>query len=146
MSMPQKQTGACACGSIRFSVQGDPVLAANCHCRDCQRATGSAFAPIMIFWKHDFTLLSGTMSWHEKQADTGRTMRRTFCSDCGSPIGMLNVDRPKLVYLYASSFDDPSAYTPAMDIFMDSAQAWRTPCAGTALFDRMPPVPDDLGT
>ena len=38
-------TGGCACGAIRYSCSSAPLYMGNCHCRDCQRATGSAFFP-----------------------------------------------------------------------------------------------------
>ena len=38
-------TGGCACGTIRYEWSAEPVLAGNCHCRDCQRATGGTCAP-----------------------------------------------------------------------------------------------------
>jgi hypothetical protein len=44
-------TGGCACGAIRYACEGEPTLMFNCHCRDCQRASGSAYAAITIFPK-----------------------------------------------------------------------------------------------
>ena len=42
--MPIPFLGGCVCGEIRYTCSAEPLLVANCHCRDCQRASGSAFA------------------------------------------------------------------------------------------------------
>jgi hypothetical protein len=44
--MPAKVTGGCACGAIRYEVTADPIVMFNCHCRDCQKATGSGYTPV----------------------------------------------------------------------------------------------------
>ena len=49
--MSQKLSGGCACGSIRYECNTNPVLMFNCHCRDCQRASGSAYAAILVMPK-----------------------------------------------------------------------------------------------
>jgi hypothetical protein len=45
--MTQKLSGGCACGAIHYDCNADPVIMFNCHCRDCQRASGSAYAAIV---------------------------------------------------------------------------------------------------
>ena len=52
--------GGCACGAIRYECSAEPVLSFNCHCRDCQRAGGGAFAPILIVPKAGFELVKGS--------------------------------------------------------------------------------------
>src|SRR5437867_1208476 len=37
-------SGGCACGAVRYECSAEPVIALNCHCRDCQRASGTAYA------------------------------------------------------------------------------------------------------
>ena len=66
--MSDELTGGCACGDIRYTVSGAPLYMGNCHCRDCQRATGSAFFPAVLIKEADFTLESGDPSWFESQA------------------------------------------------------------------------------
>lgn len=40
-------TGGCACGAIRYECSAEPLMSLNCHCRDCQRATGSAYNTVV---------------------------------------------------------------------------------------------------
>ena len=46
--MTQKLSGGCACGAIHYDCNADPLIMFNCHCRDCQRASGSAYAAIVV--------------------------------------------------------------------------------------------------
>ena len=47
-------SGGCACGAIRYSCAAEPLYMGNCHCRDCQRATGSAYFAAVIVKQSDF--------------------------------------------------------------------------------------------
>ena len=122
--MTETYTGGCACGAIRYSCTGKPLYMGNCHCRDCQRATVSAFFPAVLFKGDDFNLEKGAPSWYEITADSGVAMRRAFCLDCGSPVFIENGARPDNRVLYAGSLDDPSRYQPSRNIYVDSAPPW----------------------
>jgi hypothetical protein len=71
-------TGGCACGAIRYECAAEPLYMGNCHCRDCQRATGSAYFAAVSVSTTAFRQLSGAPTWYEKHADSGNTMRRAF--------------------------------------------------------------------
>lgn len=116
-------SGGCACGAIRYSSTSEPLYMGNCHCRDCQQATGSAYFPAVIF-KPDGFSLEGELTWFEKSADRGHTMGRGFCSSCGSPVMLKNGAAPHLMVAYAGSLDDPSRYKPQRDIYTGRAQPW----------------------
>ncbi|NKB58196.1 MAG: aldehyde-activating protein [Alphaproteobacteria bacterium] len=122
--MPVPFTGGCACGEIRYSCAAEPLYMGNCHCRDCQQATGSAYFPAVLVKGEDFTLLSGEPQYFERPSDQGHPMRRAFCPSCGSPVFLINGARSDNRVLYAGSLDDPSWYTPSRDIFVRSAQPW----------------------
>jgi hypothetical protein len=110
----------------------------NCHCRDCQRATGSAYFAAVSVSEPTFRLTTGTPAVYEKQADSGNTMRRMFCSQCGSPVYLTNSARPNMVVLYAASIDDPSWVRPSRDIYTESAQPWDYMNPALAKFPKMP--------
>ncbi len=145
MPMTDPVSGGCSCGAIRFEYSGEPVLSLNCHCRDCQHASGSAFASFVVVWKESFRLRCGEPKYHAKVSDAGNTMRRGFCAECGSPITILEPHRPKLAFIHAASLDDPSTYKPTMDIFTASAHPWDVMNPKLEKFAGMPPVPDSLG-
>ena len=117
-------SGGCACGAIRYRSSSPPVYMGNCHCAHCQQATGSGYLPAVAVKEADFALTGDEPTHFDRPADKGHNMRRFFCSKCGSPLYLINGASPHLRILYAGSLDDPSAYRPGMNIFMDSAQAW----------------------
>lgn len=122
--MPDTFTGGCACGAIRYRSNGPARYMGNCHCRDCQQATGSAYFPAVLVKESDFVLEKGTPKWFDRSADRGHPMRRGFCSDCGSPLFLINGANETAMVLYAGSLDDPSWYTPSREIYVKSAQPW----------------------
>ena len=117
-------TGGCSCGAIRYECSVEPILSGNCHCRDCQRASGGAYSATMIIPKAAFTVTKGQPKHHDVTAKNGLTARRFFCADCGSPLFAHPPSLPDCIGLRAGSLDDPSVYQPTMDIFTDSAQPW----------------------
>lgn len=136
--MPDSFTGGCACGSIRYSSSGPAQYMGNCHCRDCQQATGSAYFPAVRVSASDFTLEKGEPGWFERNADRGHVMRRGFCRDCGSPLFLVNSARQGAIVLYAGSLDDPGWYRPSRDIFVKSAQPWDLMDPDLPKWDGMP--------
>ena len=121
--MGQKLSGGCACGAIRYETEADPVVMLNCHCRDCQRATGSGYAAIMVVPKADVRV-SGEPRYHRIVGKAGKAVERGFCPNCGSQV-LAKLERmPDVLGLQAGSLDDPVRYRPSMDLFTASAQPW----------------------
>ena len=116
-------TGGCACGAIRYECSAEPVIALNCHCRNCQRASGSAFASNLAVPKATLQL-SGEVKYYEVQSDSGHTVGHGFCPACGSPVVAKASGLPELAIVKAGSLDDPSWHQPKMNIFTASAQPW----------------------
>jgi hypothetical protein len=117
-------TGGCACGAIRYESTGEILFSVNCHCRDCQRETGGAYAPIVGVPTAGFRLLQGTPCYFVVTADSGSLTRRAFCGACGSPLFGRPDSRPDLVTIRVGSLDHPGDFRPTQDIFTARAQPW----------------------
>ena len=117
-------TGGCACGAIRYTCAAEPLLFLNCHCRACQRASGGAFAAIMRMPAAAFTVTKGAPKFYTGTGDSGNTVSRGFCSECGAPLFSRLSGMSDVVGVRVGSLDDPSRYRAAMDIFVASAQPW----------------------
>jgi len=102
-------TGGCACGRVRFSADVESDAAYLCHCRMCQRATGSvsiAFTEIEI----EKARWLGEPDWY----DSSSIARRPFCARCGTSLGFVFKDPSRgRMDLTVASFDDPSRFRPA---------------------------------
>jgi hypothetical protein len=123
MGQNKKITGGCACGAVRYEIAADPVFMLNCHCRDCQRATGSGFAPVFVA-PRNAVRIAGELRYFKVTGESGKYVERGFCPVCGSRI-LGNLERfPDIVGFLAGSLDDPSLHKPMMDIFTSSAHSW----------------------
>lgn len=116
--------GGCACGAIRYACASKPVASFNCHCRSCQRYTGSAFISAILVPAAAFSLTRGQPTYYTVQADSGSEISRGFCAVCGSPVVTRLSRMADVVGIPAGSIDDPSWHKPAMDIYTSSAQPW----------------------
>jgi hypothetical protein len=130
-------TGACLCGAVRYECQGEAVYSGNCHCRDCQRASGSAFAPSMFF-QEAAVKISGEMKSYETTADSGNKIWRLFCPCCGSQLFSKLERLPNLIGLKAGTLDDPAAFHPTMDFYTSSAASWDVMNPDLPKFERAP--------
>jgi hypothetical protein len=136
--MPVPFTGGCACRAIHYECAAAPLRAVNCHCRDCQRATGSAYYAELLVLSDAFNLTKGQPTYYAVTANSGRTLRRGFCPECGCPVLIRIADQPFLS-IAAASLDDPSWYQPEMDIFTSRAHAWDYMNPSLPKFPEMPP-------
>ena len=125
------------------------VFYGNCHCRDCQKASGGAYEPD-IGLPAAALKITGTVKYYDTKADNGNTLSRGlfqvaldisyFCPECGSSLfGKANAV-PDPAMITAGSLDDPSLYKPTLDIFTSSAQPWDHMNPALTKFPKMPPM------
>jgi hypothetical protein len=137
--MPGLRTGGCLCGAVRYESTGDPVFSLQCHCRDCQRQTGSAYVAAMRVPASGFRITQGAPRRFVSKSDGGNEVTRAFCGDCGSPIYIQVSTRPDLVGLRVGTLDDPSGFRAEADIFVRSAQPWDYMNPALPKYDTYPP-------
>jgi hypothetical protein len=117
--------GQCLCGAVAYRCDGRPLATANCHCRDCQRQTGSAFSILVAVRAAGLHVTGDALREYETTGeDSGLRVRRRFCGRCGSPIVSLPDATPGLAYIKAGTLDDPSWLRPTVDVWCDSRQPW----------------------
>ena len=118
--------GGCLCGAVRYAASSTPVRVTYCHCKFCQRATGSAYLVEPIFQKTHFAIISGKPATYTQASEgSGKRVTINFCSTCGTKL-FLDLERfPETVGVYGGTFDDPNWFerTPQVSrhIFLDSA-------------------------
>jgi len=117
-------TGGCLCGAVRYESTGEPGFALLCHCRDCQRQSGSAFAAGWRVPAAGFRVTQGEPKLYVRAADSGNEITRAFCPECGTMLFLRVSARPDLVAIRVGTLDDPSGFRPEADIFVKSAQPW----------------------
>jgi hypothetical protein len=130
-------TGGCLCGQIRYTASGDSAFSGLCHCRNCQRYTGSAFETVVAYPSAAVSV-QGTLKTYNDTGDSGKPVYRRFCPNCGSGVVAEAEALPGLTLLLAGTLDDPSSYKPAMEVYCSSAQPWTNAASERQRFDKMP--------
>ena len=115
--------GRCLCGGVSYVATAAPVMMLNCHCRDCQKASGGAFAAIAVFPKTSVQV-HGDLRFHEVLSEHGDPVQRGFCPICGSRVANTLGRIPSIFNVMAGSLDDPSIFKPTVDVYTASAHPW----------------------
>jgi hypothetical protein len=121
--MGGKYDGGCLCGQVRFHCEGEPQFSGNCHCKDCQRASGGSFTPAMMFPRAAVTV-TGSPKFFRSRGESGRGIERGFCAECGSPMFTRLEAFPEVLIVRAGVLDDPSTFQPMLDFYVASAPHW----------------------
>ena len=116
--------GGCPCGAVRYEVSEMPFLAYACHCTNCQRVTGSAFALNMPVATRAFRITAGEPKAHRRLSPTGVRGASWFCGDCGGRIYGERETEPEVRIVRAGTLDDTSWLAPVAHFFVRSAQPW----------------------
>ena len=130
--------GGCMCAAVRYECKADATFMYNCHCRDCQRASGGPYAAAMGV-PRSAVKITGELKYYGSIADSGNRLERGFCQNCGSLVMARPSASPDRAVIYAASLDDASIFKPAMDIYTSSAQPWDYMNPGLPKFPKMPP-------
>jgi hypothetical protein len=116
-------TGGCLCGGIRYNVADAPTRQAVCHCRNCQRQSGTAFSALLIVPTSALQVQGNTAVYNDR-GDSGAAVDRHFCIRCGSPLFTALPARPDMRFIKAGTLDDPNIMAPDVHVWCESA--WRS--------------------
>ena len=120
MSDAREMAGGCACGRVRYRVMISDSDAYLCHCRMCQRATGSVSIAFKSVKRADVKWESGP-DWY----DSSPIAQRPYCSSCGTSLGFAFKEGSENFDLTVASFDDPSGFVPKEHFGVESThRAW----------------------
>ena len=131
------RTGRCLCGAVRYTVQGPVRHILVCHCHECRRWAGRAWAATAAETK-DLTI-DGDVVWRESPASEHRA-RRGNCARCGSALFWWARGGPRIA-IGAGSLDDPDGLPVAAHIWIEQGADWERPAEGAAAYPRG--YPDD---
>lgn len=117
-----RHIGACLCGGVRFAIAGPLAPIQVCHCSQCRRAQGSAFAANIPLARAAFTLLAGAELLTDYEATPGK--HRVFCGRCGAPVYSHRDGLPDTLRVRAGLLDPPVASRPAFQFHVASRADW----------------------
>jgi hypothetical protein len=122
--MKDNLDGGCACGSVRYRLASAPMFVHCCHCRDCQRQTGSAFVINALIETDRLTTLSGDPKPTPMPTDSGRPHRIFRCPECQTAVWSEYGGLARLRFVRVGTLDDPEALPPDIHIYTRSKLPW----------------------
>lgn len=132
-SAPVKRTGGCFCGAVKYTVTGEPIDVRACHCKDCQRLTGSAFFVRALF-PRDRVTITGDVAEFPSSDD----LTRKFCPRCGSQLFADRKSRPDAIAIALGSFDNLDGILPSEHVWISDKQEWFSIPSGIKQHRRTP--------
>ncbi len=118
-----KRTATCRCGQLSATCEGEPVRVSVCHCLECQKRSGSAFAA-QARWPDADVTVSGTSAVWERVADSGHRATYRFCPDCGSTLAYVIEGWPGVIAIPVGAFADPDFPVPRFSVYEHRKHAW----------------------
>jgi hypothetical protein len=116
----------CACGALRATAYGAASRQSVCHCLNCKRRSGSAFAWTATY-AADRVEVSGEYGTWQRHSDEGRWARFHFCRTCGTTIWYQIELRPDMISIPAGTFADPDSPAPDIEVYEDRRCPWVAP-------------------
>jgi hypothetical protein len=123
----QTREGGCICGDVRYHVTSEPMIVHGCHCRGCQKNSGSAFAVNALFEADHVELTAGEIEEITVPTPSGTGQDITRCSKCKVAVwSNYNMGglRKHIRFVRVGTLDDPDQFPPDIHIFMRSKQPW----------------------
>jgi hypothetical protein len=134
-------TGGCMCGAIRYTISVPVTELRACHCTTCQKGSGTQGSVNAVIPASAFNLTQGTPKRYDCLADSGRTLYRCFCGDCGSPIYSQRATALDTLVVRAGTLDNPGDMKITANIWTRSARPWAHIDPATKQFPGQPDAP-----
>ncbi len=129
--------GGCYCGALRYVAEGEPMMKAQCHCRECQYITGGSPNVFMAMPISGFAYARGEPKRFAR-SDLARPVTREFCAECGVHVATRPQGFPAVI-VKVGTLDDPSQFGgPDIAIYTVDKQAFHQVPEGVRTFERLP--------
>ncbi len=125
--------GSCLCGSVSYTASADPVMVAACHCKDCQKQTGTTYS-VIVGVPADSVDMNGDLKTYTTTGESSKAVNRQFCGNCGSPVVTDAEVAPGLVFIKAGTLDEAPGLKVGAKIWCDSKADWTDLDANTPEF------------
>lgn len=117
--------GGCTCGTIRYRMASGPLFVHCCHCRWCQRETGSSFALNALIEADRVVLLQGEPETVKTPSNSGRGQKIVRCPECRIAVWSHYAGAGDAIcFVRVGTLDEPDRLPPDIHIFTESKQSW----------------------
>jgi hypothetical protein len=118
-----ERTATCRCGQLRATCTGEPGRISVCHCLECQKRSGSAFA-FQARWPDTQVTLTGDYTEWTRIGDSGGSATFRFCPQCGATVAYTNEGLPGQIAIAVGAFADPNFPRPKFSVYENRKHAW----------------------
>lgn len=123
--MEDRRSASCRCGAFQVECLGDPVRVSVCHCLDCQKRSGSAFAA-QARWNDTAVKFAGPYNEWTHKAESGNRVVFRFCPTCGSTLAYCSEAAPEFTAIALGAFADPTFPSPSVSVYEERSHSWVT--------------------
>src|SRR5260221_10330975 len=117
--------GGCTCKAVRYRMESKPLIVHCCHCRWCQRETGTAFALNAVIEAGRVTALSGELEIIDTPSNSGKGQKIARCPTCKIAVWSNYAGGgPALRFIRVGTLDEPNQFPPDVHIYTQSKQPW----------------------
>lgn len=114
---------SCQCGQLSAAVPGPTVAVVVCHCRDCQKRSGSPFGQA-AYYPHEQVTITGEARTFARPTAAGGTFTQHFCPECGSTVHMRGTKNPDVIGIPIGLFEEPHAMRPVRSVWEERRHDW----------------------
>jgi len=115
-------TGSCFCKAVQYHITSAISMAVNCHCNNCKKISGAAFASMAVVRERHLEIVSGEGCLATYQLSENLT--KHFCNRCGTPIFNRNSRYPGRCMVALGSLDDPRVVIPSVNVHCENRLDW----------------------
>jgi len=116
---PEKVTGGCLCGAIRYESDQPPYQVGYCHCDMCKKSLGNIFMTAAFFKHEHFRFVSEEPNWYASST----VAKRGFCARCGSPVAWQHSEADQ-ISISVGTLDSPEKFEPQVHWNLEKKITW----------------------
>ena len=139
MTNARVREGGCQCGAVRYVAEGEPLLAALCHCSMCRRANAAPVVAWAMYPQSQVRFLQGPPATYASSPEA----QRGFCTKCGTQLCFTATFLPGLIDMTISSFDSPETLPPTLHYWDSKRLPWLQLADDLPRFAEFPPAPPE---
>jgi hypothetical protein len=129
--------GGCTCRYVRYRISSKPLFVHCCHCRWCQRETGTSFALNALIEADRVELLQGEVEIINTPSNSGKGQKISRCPKCRIAVwSNYGGGGDALRFIRVGTLDDPDRFPPDIHIYTESKQPWLVLPSGTPAFSQ----------
>lgn len=126
--MTEAYQGSCLCAAVSYLLLTPPKAVTHCHCSQCRKSHGAAFASYGSIPRSMLRILRGATSI--KAFSSSPTVTREFCTECGSTLfwSRAQGEFADWISIALGTLDTPFLPRKQKHVYVDAAAPWYSPC------------------